>query len=50
MGIRRARRSRRQGKLPLRWQAWLLVLGFGPLIHWLFSVALYVLKVKARPA
>lgn len=36
--------------VPLRWQAWLLVLGFGPLIHWLFSVALYVLKVKARPA
>jgi CDP-2,3-bis-(O-geranylgeranyl)-sn-glycerol synthase len=36
--------------VPLSWQAWLLVLGVGPLIHWLFSVALYVLGVKTRPA
>jgi len=36
--------------VPLRWEAWLLVLGVGPLIHWLFSVALYVLGVKTRPA
>jgi len=36
--------------VPLRWEAWLLVLCVGPLIHWLFSVALYVLGLKERPA
>jgi hypothetical protein len=36
--------------VPLRWEAWVLVMSVGPAIHWLFSVALYVLGVKARPA
>ncbi len=36
--------------VPLGWQGWLLVLGLGPAIHWLFNVALYALGVKARPA
>ena len=36
--------------VPVPWEMWALVLGVGPAIHWLFSVALYLLGVKARPA
>ena len=36
--------------VPTPWAVWALVLILGPGIHWLFSVALYVLGVKERPA
>ena len=36
--------------VPTPWEVWALVLLIGPGIHWLFSVALYWLGVKARPA
>ena len=36
--------------VPTGWKLWALVLGVGPAIHWLFSVALYLLGVKSRAA
>lgn len=36
--------------VPTSWQVWAFVLLIGPVIHWCFSVALYWLGVKARPA
>jgi CDP-diglyceride synthetase len=36
--------------VPTPWQVWILVLSIGPGVHWLFSVVLYALGVKARPA
>ena len=35
--------------VPMSLQTWLWVLVLGPGVHWLFSVWLYRLKVKARP-
>jgi CDP-archaeol synthase len=36
--------------VPIRWQTWALVLSIGPLLHWSFSVLLFRLRLKARPA
>lgn len=36
--------------VPTPWTTWLWVLILGPAIHWSFSVLLYRLGVKARPA
>ena len=36
--------------VPTPWTTWLWVLILGPTIHWSFSVLLYRLGVKARPA
>jgi len=36
--------------VPTPWTTWVLVLIFGPLIHWLFSWWLFRLGVKGRPA
>ena len=36
--------------VPTPWQTWVLVISFGPLIHWLFSWWLFRLGVKRRPA
>jgi hypothetical protein len=36
--------------VPTPWQTWLLVLVAGSAIHWSFSLVLFVLRVKPRPA
>ncbi len=36
--------------VPTPWQTWALVLLAGSAIHWSFSLALFVLRVKPRPA
>lgn len=36
--------------VPTPWQTWLLVLAIGPFIHWAFSVLLFRLGIKPRPA
>ena len=36
--------------LPTPWPTWAVVLGVGPVIHWSFSVAMFRLGLKARPA
>lgn len=36
--------------LPTSWTTWIVVLGVGPLIHWSFSVVMFRLGLKARPA
>jgi CDP-diglyceride synthetase len=36
--------------VPTPWATWLWVLVLGPAIHWAFSVLLYRIGVKARPA
>jgi hypothetical protein len=36
--------------VPTPWTTWLWVVILGPAIHWSFSVLLYRLGVKARPA
>ena len=36
--------------VPMDWQTWLWALGLGPVVHWLFSVVLYLIGVKSRPA
>jgi len=36
--------------VPIPWRTWLYVALVGPLIHWSFSLALYGLRVKERPA
>ena len=36
--------------VPTPWTTWVLVLIFGPLIHWLFSWWLFRLGVKRRPS
>ena len=36
--------------VPTPWTTWAIVLGVGPVIHWSFSVAMFRLGLKARPA
>ena len=36
--------------VPTPWTTWAVVLGVGPVIHWSFSVAMFRLGLKARPA
>lgn len=36
--------------VPMPWQTWLYVILFGPAIHWSFSLVLYAMGVKERPA
>ena len=36
--------------LPTSWITWAVVLGTGPVIHWSFSVVMFRLGLKARPA
>lgn len=36
--------------VPTPWAVWAFVLLIGPFIHWLFSVVLHALGLKARPA
>lgn len=36
--------------VPVPWQTWAYVLLVGPAIHWSFSLLLFLLGVKARPA
>ena len=36
--------------LPTPWPTWAVALGVGPVIHWSFSVAMFRLGLKARPA
>ncbi len=36
--------------VPTPWQTWAIVLSIGPLLHWSFSVLLFRLRLKARPA
>jgi hypothetical protein len=36
--------------VPTPWQIWVIVLSIGPLLHWSFSVLLFWLRLKARPA
>lgn len=36
--------------VPTSWWTWLLILAIGPVLHWLFSVAMWVTGAKARPA
>ena len=36
--------------VPTAWATWVVVLVFGPFIHWSFSVLLFRLGLKARPA
>jgi hypothetical protein len=35
---------------PTPWQTWVTVLTFGPAVHWSFSVVMFRLGLKARPA
>ena len=36
--------------VPMPWQTWAVVLVIGPAIHWTFSVVMFHLGLKARPA
>lgn len=36
--------------VPMPWQTWAVVLLIGPGIHWAFSVVMFHLGLKARPA
>jgi hypothetical protein len=36
--------------VPVPWQTWAVVLIVGPAIHWMFSVVMFHLGLKARPA
>jgi len=36
--------------VPTSWRIWTLVLVLGPAIHWAFSVAMFKLGIKGRPA
>jgi hypothetical protein len=36
--------------VPTPWWTWIFLLVIGPLLHWLFSVAMFVAGAKARPA
>jgi hypothetical protein len=36
--------------VPMPWQTWAVVLSIGPAIHWMFSVVMFHLGLKARPA
>ncbi len=36
--------------VPTRWETWATVLAVGPAIHWSFSVAMFRLGLKVRPA
>jgi hypothetical protein len=36
--------------VPTPWLTWIVVLGAGPALHWLFSVLMFQLGAKARPA
>ena len=36
--------------VPMPWQTWAVVLIIGPAIHWVFSVVMFHLGLKARPA
>ena len=36
--------------VPTSWLTWAVVLGVGPVIHWSFSLAMFRLGLKARPA
>jgi hypothetical protein len=36
--------------VPTPWMTWVYVIVIGPAVHWSFSVLLYYIGVKARPA
>jgi len=36
--------------VPTPWMTWVYVIVIGPTVHWSFSVLLYHIGVKARPA
>lgn len=36
--------------VPVPWQTWVILLVTGPVVHWLFNVALWLLGVKRRAA
>lgn len=36
--------------VPVPWMTWTVVLAIGPFIHWLFSVLMFLIGIKPRPA